>query len=311
MQVELEGVERLHFADGSPVRAASAVAPLGEGFLVVQDDATHGAWFRGDSATAVRLFPPVEGHDVFDEASGTKHLKPDLEAAVTAAVDGGPAVLMLGSGSSPARMRWALLRLEGGATQVEVAEMAPVYTAVAAALSVPADFLNLEGACVVGDVLRWFHRGLPSAGLPSGSVDLELTGAMAAVRGRSAPSAVVVTNPRSYDLGDVGGVGLAVTDAVVLPGGVILASAAAEATDNPRDDGPVVGSALVRLDGPQVVDVALLPPVEGRIAKVEGLMLLDAYDAYDAYDAATRVLAVVDVDDPEAPSLGMRLAVRS
>ncbi len=40
MRVELESVERLRFADGSPVRAASAVAPFGDGFLVAQDDTT-------------------------------------------------------------------------------------------------------------------------------------------------------------------------------------------------------------------------------------------------------------------------------
>ena len=55
--------------------------------------------------------------------------------------------------------------------------------AVAAALSLDAEHLNLEGACLVGDALRWFHRGLPSAGLPSGSVDIDLSTALAAVLG--------------------------------------------------------------------------------------------------------------------------------
>lgn len=95
MDIELESVERLRLADGSPVRAASAVAPFGEGFLVVQDDAAHGAWFRGGSASAVRLLPAVDGHDVFDEASRTKQLKPDLEAACALDVEGVPALLML------------------------------------------------------------------------------------------------------------------------------------------------------------------------------------------------------------------------
>jgi hypothetical protein len=43
VDVRVEGVERLQFADGSPVRAASAVVPFGAGSLVVQDDATHAA----------------------------------------------------------------------------------------------------------------------------------------------------------------------------------------------------------------------------------------------------------------------------
>jgi len=43
-----------------------------------------------------------------------KYMKPDLEAACQVMVDGAPAALMMGSGSSPARMRWSLLRLENG-----------------------------------------------------------------------------------------------------------------------------------------------------------------------------------------------------
>ena len=54
--------------------------------------------------------PPVEGLDTFEEASGTKALKPDLEAAV--ALPGG-AVLALGSGSTAARMRSVLVAPDG------------------------------------------------------------------------------------------------------------------------------------------------------------------------------------------------------
>lgn len=304
MDVELEGVERLRFADGSPVRAASAVAPFGSGYLVVQDDATHGAWFDQGSATAVRLLPPVAGLDVFEEASGTKHLKPDLESACRITVDGETALLMLGSGSSPARTRAVLLRLEGGEPRVSVSELAPLYDAVGAALAVAPEHLNLEGACLVGSALRWYHRGLPSAGLPSGSVDLDLSEVLAAALGRVHPGSVAVHNPRHYELGTARGVGLAVTDAIALPGGSLLASAAAEDSPNPRDDGPVVGSALVRLDGAVVSALTPLPLVEGRVSKVEGLMVLEATTT------EARLLAVVDVDDPDTPSLALRLRVR-
>ena len=81
MDIDVLSFDRLRFSDGAPVRSASAVVPFGGGFLVVPDDATHAAWFREDTVTAVRLLPPVAGLELFDEASGTKHLKPDLEAA--------------------------------------------------------------------------------------------------------------------------------------------------------------------------------------------------------------------------------------
>ncbi len=303
MDIECERVERLRFDDGSAVRAASAVTVLGNGFLVVQDDATHAAWFVADGVTALRLLPPVEGHDLFEEAAGTKHLKPDLEAACEVRVDGEPAVLMLGSGSSPARTRAVLVRLEGGHPHVVAADLAPLYAAAAEALSVRPDELNLEGACVVGGVLRWFHRGLPSAGLASGSVAVEVSQVVDATLGRARVESVPVASPHHYDLGEMAGVGLAVTDVVTLPDGTILASAVAEDSPNARDDGPVVGSALVRLAGDQVRDVTPLPTVGGRVSKVEGLTALP-----DSGEGL-RLLAVVDADDPTTPSLALHLRV--
>lgn len=304
MDIEVLGREQLRFPDGSPVRAASAVVPFGDGHVVVSDDATHAAWFREGTATRVRLLPPVEGHEVFEEASGTKHLKPDLETACQVTVDATTGAVVMGSGSSPARMRWSLLRLGDAGPHATVADMAQVYAAVAAALSVDAEDLNLEGACLVGDALRWFHRGLPSAGLPSGSVDLDLPTALAAVLGHVDAEQVRVTRPVHYDLGAVAGVGLAITDVVALADGTLLACAAAEDSPNARDDGEVVASALARIEGDRVADVIPLPTVDGSVIKVEGLTVLDADEQQ------TTVLAVADVDDPQAASWATRIRIR-
>lgn len=299
MEIEVLGADRLRFDDGTPVRAASAVARLGDGHLVVSDDATHAAWRRGDTVTPVRLIAPVEGHEVFDEASGTKHLKPDFEAAWE--VDGTAAVVTMGSGSSPRRTRWCLVGLDADGPRTHVVAMPEVYAAVARSLGVDPDVLNLEGACMVGDSLRWFHRGLPSAGLPSGSVDLDARAVLAALTGGGPDP--VVSRPVHYDLGDVDGVGLAITDVVALPSGDLLACAAAEDTPNPRDDGPVVASALALLRDDHVAEVRALPRLDGRVIKVEGLMVLDADER------RTTLLAVTDMDDPDAPSWAVRLLV--
>lgn len=308
MRIQLEGAEELRFDDDSPVRAASAIAPLGDGLLVAQDDTTYAAWIHSGSVRRVRLFPPIDGVDTFEERAGTKRLKPDLEAACPVDVDGEPAVLLLGSGSSPRRMRWALVRLVDGAPDVAVAEPTEVYAAVAAVLAVDPGWLNMEGACVVGGSLRWFHRGLPSAGLPSGSVDLPVDQVVSAALGRIPAASVVVTDPRTYDLGVAAhagrGIGLAVTDAVALPDGAVLLSAAAEDTPNPRDDGPVVGSALARLGPDGTLEVTALPPVHGQVAKVEGITIVAVGPGW------LRLRAVVDVDDPDAASLMLRLLVR-
>jgi hypothetical protein len=305
VQIEVEAVTPLRFPDGSPVRAASAVARLGDGQLIAQDDATHAAWLRDDdTVTAVRLLPPVEGLDIFDEASGTKHLKPDLEAACEVSVDGTPAVLLLGSGSSELRMRSSLVRLDGDAPQTVVTDLSPLYASVVEALGIEPDQLNMEGACAVGRTLRWFHRGMPSAGLPTASVDLDLERLLAAVSEGADPLTVTVSAARHYDLGDVQGVGLAVTDAVFLSDGAILVSAAAEDAPNPRDDGPVVGSALALLSDEKVRDMAVLPDVDGQVPKVEGLCILERDDS------GVRVLATVDADDPEVCSMAVHLRVR-
>jgi hypothetical protein len=288
MRAEVVASTPLRFSDGAPVRAASGVAAYGGGWLVVQDDATHACHWRNGVGTPLRLFPAVAGHDAFDEACGTKELKPDLEAVLTLP-DG--RTLALGSGSTPARMRSVLL----SESAVLLAGLAPVYARVAEALEVPADRLNLEGGCVLGSRLRWFQRGVPSAGAPSASVDLALDDVLALVTGR--PAAVSVSGVRRYDLGTVDGVPLSVTDAVALPNGQVLVSAVAEDSPSTYDDGPTVGAALAVLDDDRVVDVAQLPLVGGAVAKVEGI----AVAGHDGRRLA--LVAVVDADDPTVPSL--------
>jgi hypothetical protein len=164
MRVEVERETPLWFGPGAPVRAASAIAAFGDGWLVAQDDATHAAWLRPAGVTPLRVLEPVEGHDTFGSADGTKHLKPDFEAAV--AVEGG--VLLLGSGSTPARMRAALVTAPGTVTAMD---LTAVYHRVAEALGLPLDRLNLEGAARVGDRLRWFQRGNSAAGVPSAAAE--------------------------------------------------------------------------------------------------------------------------------------------
>ena len=303
MRVTVDGVRELRFDDGSPVTAASAIAPLGDGWLVAQDDATAAAWVLSDGVRPVRLLPPVEGHDRFDEAAGTKHLKPDLEVACPADVDGEPAVLLLGSGSTPRRMRGVLVRLVGGEPVVVAAELGPLYVRVAERLGTPLDQLDLEGASRSAGTVRWFQRGIPAAGVPSAGVDVPLAALVDAVLGRTDPASVPVGAPATHDLGQVAGVTLAVTDAVALPDGRLLLSAAAEDTPNAVDDGPVLASALVLADGVRVLAVAALPEIGGRVAKVEGLALRSSGGG------RAELLAVVDADDPTSPSALLELAV--
>lgn len=303
MRIEIEHEAVLRFSTGAPVRAASAIAPFGDGWLVAQDDATHAAWHRPGGTTPVRVLPAVDGHEVFSSAAGTKHLKPDFEAACEIEADGGAGVLLLGSGSTRARMRSSFVTSTAAGPSFAVADLTGLYDAVAGALDTPAGHLNLEGACRRGDRLRWFQRGNSAAGVPSASIDVDLYALRKAAVGQIRPEAVGADTVLRYDLGTVHGAPLAVTDAVALPDGRILISAAAEVTPNPVDDGPVVAAALALLHDDRVDAVAPLPRHGGTAQKVEGLALRGA-----GTDGA-RLLAVVDADDPYTPSTMLRLRV--
>ncbi|MEV8509991.1 hypothetical protein AB0368_34910 [Actinoplanes sp. NPDC051475] len=293
MRVEIERARDLRFDDGRPVRAASAVTRFGDGWLIIQDDATHAAWERPGGIRPLRVVAAADGRETFSSAEGTKHLKPDFEAACE--VPGG--VLLLGSGSSPARMRACVVDAEGGFT---VADLAPVYDAAAAALGLAPGALNLEGACVAGGELRWFQRGNSGAGVPSASVDVDLAALLAVVAGQGAAGDVSVGGVRRYDLGEVGGVALAITDAVALPDGRVVVSAAAEDTPNAIDDGPVVGAAVAVLAEGRPPEVAALP----RPDKIEGLAVRSCDEE------GVSLLAVVDADDPAVPSSALDLRLR-
>jgi hypothetical protein len=279
------------------VRAASGIAPLadgsGDGWLVVSDDATHAAWVRGPAVHRVRVLPPVEGLDVFSEEEGTKHLKPDLEAAC-AMPDG--SVLLLGSGSLPNRMRGAVVRAHGSAVESSVHDLSPLYEHAARALDLAIEDVNLEGACLVGGVLRWFQRGHGQR-VPSGSVDVDLAGLLALLEHRAGADDVRVGNPRCHDLGEVDGVALTITDAVALPDGRVLVSAAAEDTPDAVADGPVVGVAVGVIDDSEVRAVLPLIAATHRAPpKIEGLALA----AIEGHRIALH--AVVDADDPARAS---------
>ena len=83
----------------------------------------------------------------------------------------------------------------------------------------------------------------------------------------------------------------------------MLLSAAAEDTPNAVDDGPVVATAVALVDGEEVLAVAPIPEVRGRVHKIEGLALRQFSDD------EIHLLAVVDDDDPTTPSSEIDLRV--
>jgi hypothetical protein len=164
--------------------------------------------------------------------------------------------------------------------------------------------LNVEGAIVVGDVLRLFQRGNGRArpGVPA----VNATGDLALrdfVRfldaGSPSPSLEAIVE---YDLGSTGASTYGFTDATVLLDGHVAFLACAEDSPDVTRDGAVSGCRFGIVKGESVRVTDVVDP-NGRPVthKLEGIELRD--------DGSFDVVA--DVDDPLQPALLGRLELRS
>ena len=276
--------------EGPPhLSAASGLVETGGALWVVADDELSLGVFPsgGGAGRLVRLFAGA----LPEEHRARKAAKPDLEAlALLPPAAGLPhgALLAVGSGSTPARTRGALLPLggdgapEGAATEVD---LAPVHEALARAF--PA--LNLEGAAVSGDTLVLLQRA-NGPGAVSGRAALHLAAAIEGAR-RGRIEATALRSVERLSLPSLGGVPLGFTDACPFGDGRLLFAAAAEAGGSTYEDGVVSGAALGIL-GPGGVE-ALWPL--GCVEKVEGV-----------WRRGGEVLLVTDADDRAKPSRLLR-----
>lgn len=265
--------------------AASGLVADRKRLFVVADDAHHLAVFTLGDPSPGTLIPLIEG-DLPRDAAARKRVKPDFEMLVALPApdpgEGAGRLLALGSGSTPQRMRGALVDLPagGGAPAVRLIDLRPPFAAIGAL--VPE--INLEGAVLRGDRLLLFNRG--NMQHPASHViEVPLAAVVA-----GAPAKAMLR--AELTLPQVAGVPLTVTDACTLENGHYLLSTAAEATADSYADGALAGAAIVELDAEfGLVRVEPLdPPV-----KVEGL-------AVRAGGGGLELLCVTDADDPERAS---------
>lgn len=273
------------------VRAASAVVRMGDGLVVVQDDALWLAWVRGPRVDAIPLPAGPDGVRLFEPARRNKHLKPDFEAAF--ALDG--AIVALGSGSTRVRQRAAVLRWPPETPPI-LAELPGLYDALRRAL--PDAALNLEGAFPLGDTLRLLQRG-NGEGAVDATLDLPLAWVRGALAGaRDLPPEPVVTR---WTLGALGGTRLSFTDGAASAAGWWFLAAAEDSPDT-YDDGAVAGSVLGHVGA--TVEMATLEDAAGQpvVVKAEGIAVGDRPD---------RLWVVVDGDDPQLPAELLTVEVRA
>lgn len=216
-------------------------------------------------------------------------LKPDFEALTLLELGGKPYLLALCSGSGERRNSGVLLPLakNGVPGCPREFDLTDVYEALRERF---AD-LNIEGASVLGERLRLLQRANSLKG-SNAAIDLHLASVVTAALKGGVVQASAIAKVQEVDLGSIKGprgpVRWAFTDLCPMQGGRGLFTAAAEDTDNPYEDGEIVGSAVgvMELDG----RVSWFGLVD-RVVKLEGIAR-----------SKGKIFVVTDADDPHHPA---------
>jgi hypothetical protein len=279
------------------VRAGSSLAFLGRHLAVIQDDANFIAWFD-PADSQVEVVPLPAGHEgkrLFGDDRGNKQWKLDLEACL---VDG-DRLVAFGSGSSPLRERLVIITdLASDRPDVIIHDASAFYAALRAATDFAGSELNIEGAILLdADTLRLFQRGNGAPHdhlLPvNATADLSWSNLLAYLHKPQPAPTFPLNNIRQYNLGTFDGIPLTFTDAAVAAE-AILFSAAAEASPDAIQDGPVAGSVLGVIAADGAARWTPLLDDNGRpfAGKVEGI----------ARSADALLYVIIDKDDPATPS---------
>lgn len=260
------------------VAAASGIALAGGSLFVLADDELALARYdrEGRRTGEITLLPGVLPED---ERERKAH-KADFEALVPLP-DG--SLLALGSGSTPSRRRGAWVQVEGSRTGSRPIDLSPLY----ARLERELPELNIEGGAVLEDVLYLTSRG-NGARRENALVRLDWPSCTRALEAGAVP-ADVLRDIDQVQLGDLDGHPLGFTD-LASCAGVLLFTAAAEASLNTYHDGACAGSALgVLTPEGAVQELVTLAPV----MKVEGLYATPAAAGFELW-------LVADPDDRTA-----------
>lgn len=251
------------------VSAASGLVHHGGFLYVVADDGLE--LLRTDLLGANPLRLPLS--DAARVSHIPKNVKPDFEALLIS----GAELVAIGSGSTAARCG-AIVFDPVSRTRRSV-DFRPLYDA----LSTRIHELNIEGAVVTETEVLLGQRG-NGAKKENALVRLDRA-AFEKELSRGVISEACFRELVPLELGALEGVSLSLTDLTLGPTGELIFTAAAEATENPYDDGVVTGS---------IVGVLHKGVVERRSAiagvKLEGVCSI----------APDELRLVADPDDPDA-----------
>jgi hypothetical protein len=286
----------LHYPDGASqsddrpafVRAASGLCWFGDELCIVQDDTSFLALYSEARGLRCLALPRgAGGRRRFEEGLGNRLGKPDLEALVSVPTPRGPRLLAFGSGSLPLREVVAVIDPAGG--RAEFIGMMTFCQRLRDALELGPDELNIEGAALIGDRLRFFQRR------PSATIDVGVQAFVDWLFDAGEAPSPPLYNRRSYDLGSRHGVPFGFTDAAALDAERVVFCAAAEDTDDAVEDGAVLGS-LIGVIHDERVSVSEIVDADGAplALKAEGIALDRVRSGW--------LWLVHDADDPATPA---------
>ena len=255
--------------------AASGLVQIGDTLCVVGDDEQHLVVFNQNEVAPGRLIRLLPG-DLPRKKKKRKAVKPDFE--ILFQLPEGGLICAMGSGSTPQRMRSAIIDLDSAT--VTLIDLQPLFAALAPLVAE----INLEGAVVRGDRLLLFNRG--NMANPETCI---FETALVTV---TSSEVAEVTLLKRLILPFVDDVPLTVTDACSLGGGQFILSAVAEVTDDSYADGDILGAAIIVLN--THFDVIAVEPIE-PILKIEGIIARRS-------ESGVELLCVSDADDPDTPS---------
>jgi hypothetical protein len=283
------------------VRAGSGLVRFDTGFAVVQDDADFVALIDGASGAVQPVALPRRGTGArqFEDERGNKADKLDFEACIVAEIRSVETLLAFGSGSTPARE--SVLVFERGGAVPRIVRADGLYAALRREHEFSGSELNVEGAVVIGDVLRLFQRGNGAfrgdLSPVNATCDLPLSCVVELAGGRP-PVAPSLREIAQFDLGSVSGIPFTFTDATVTTSGDVMYVAAAEGSPDAVRDGVVVGAALGvirKTSGRIEASYAPLLDESGKpaVEKAEGIAF---------GETSNHLYLVLDADDPRRAS---------
>lgn len=140
------------------VYSASGITPFDSGYLVVGDNSPH-LFELQENLTNLR-FHPIPEWEVFQNEVIPKPIKPDFEAIETVSVNGKDEIWIFGSGSlSPTRDHMLRIWKEVGNFVIKKKDLTDLYADLRQTPELAGSYLNIEALAILNEQMLLFNRG--------------------------------------------------------------------------------------------------------------------------------------------------------